>query len=212
MTEIQKTQTTFVENIAAKVNVELIFRRRGKIVAQVEGHNIWTNLGREYLADRVQDLSAAYVMYMGLGIGGDEQTVDVSSSYPALDATYPGQNVFSDDDGTLSTLERPVAITVGVWMVPVVFSQPVATIAQQTHTFGVADVNLGGSYPAIPLSEAGLYLSTEIPGADPYMGGTAPGYIGGARLLQQRVCAYHTFGSQTKTAATTVEVRWQLRF
>ena len=36
--------------VEVKNNLKLTVRERGKIVARREGHNIWVDLGREYLA------------------------------------------------------------------------------------------------------------------------------------------------------------------
>jgi hypothetical protein len=38
------------ENIEVRSNLSLVARERVKIVARRDGHNIWLNLGREYLA------------------------------------------------------------------------------------------------------------------------------------------------------------------
>src|SRR5262249_2089466 len=67
--------------VQVRSNLELVFRDRGKIVARRVGHNIWLNLGREYLASLICYSSFSpltperndRIAYMGLGIGGNRQ-------------------------------------------------------------------------------------------------------------------------------------------
>ena len=69
------------ETIQVRNNLRLIARERGKIVARREGHNIWLDLGREYLASLIADVSFGpdvperndRIKYMELGIGGTRQ-------------------------------------------------------------------------------------------------------------------------------------------
>jgi hypothetical protein len=200
------------EDIEINANVHIIARERGKIVDTRDVHNIFTTIGREYVVDLFGGSSSETVQYISVGIGSDEQTVDISSVYPSLDSTYPGQNVFDDDDPSVSTLERPVQTTaIGRWMEAGSASEPVSTTYRIIYLFGQNDINLSGAYPIVPISETGLHLSSESPTANPYTGGSAPDYIGPARLTSQRVCAYNGFAPISKGPGVTLEVRWELR-
>lgn len=199
------------EDIEVKANVYVVARERGKIVGIREDHNIFTTIGREYVVDMFAGSSSETVQYIGVGIGSDEQTVNVSSVYPSLDSTYPGQNVFDDDDPSIQVLERPVQASSGTWMVTGSATQPVSTTYRITYLYGQTEINLSGSYPIVPISESGLHLSSESPTAAAYTGGSAPDYIGPARLTSQRVCAYNGFAPISKGPGMTIEIRWELR-
>lgn len=199
------------EDIEVKANVKIIARERGKIVDVREVHNIFTNLGGEYVVDLFGGSSSETVQYMGVGIGSDEQTINIASVYPSLDSTYPGQNVFSDDDPTITVLERPVQITAGTWMIAPTASEPDSKTYRLTYLFSGTEINMSGAYPIVPISESGLHLSSENPASNAYTGGTAPDYIGPARLTDQRVIAYNGFAPVSKGAGVTIEVRWELR-
>lgn len=111
-----------------KNNVFIKARRRGKLVYNWEGHNTWTDVGREYLSDLLTfasygpdtPLTSVRIKHMQFGIGGVQQGVipgAVSTAYPAgfdpnattgneYDHTYPV-------DPPISTLERPVRLSGG---------------------------------------------------------------------------------------------------
>ena len=81
----------FVETVEVRNNLVLTARERGKIVARREGHNIWLNLGREYLASLIDYISFSpltperndRIQYMGVGIGGTRQlALGVANSPP----------------------------------------------------------------------------------------------------------------------------------
>jgi hypothetical protein len=200
------------DDIEVVANVEIIARERGKIVDRREDHNIFVNLGREYLADRVHNTSAEWIKWMGLGIGSDEQTVDIAANYATLDSAYKGQNIFSDSDPTITVLERPVKLqngTLNYWLLAATLSQPIATTAKFVYSFSETDINLTGLYPVVPISEAGLYLDGQTQTTNPYTGGTIPDWIGPSR---QTLVAYNGFAPISKTPSIAVEVRWELRF
>jgi hypothetical protein len=225
----------FSEGIHVKSNFELIARDRGKIVpgACVKNHNIWVNLGREFLpqvvspnADFTHHMLDTFIGYMSFGIGGNKQTVNVGAAYPDLEAAYPGQLLY--DKGTPGTkyLERPVMTTgtpgpsgSGDWAVrvlaPPTLVQNGSLYSTVEFTGVVSDqaINLGGTYPSVPVSEAGLMLYNQ-----PVMGAAStdifnytapPAYINPARPT---VVAYNNFGPITKTTDITLEVRWKLQF
>jgi hypothetical protein len=222
----------FKEGIQLKSNVFIIARERGKKVPGLcrDSHNVWVNLGREYLADVISPLAGFtghvndyFVRFMALGIGGDSQRVDIATLYPTLDSHYPGQNIFDDTLITVAYLERPVKVTgtagtgaaAGVWMSDVSAppTKPVATTVEFDVLFSESDLHLSGSYPAVPLSEIGLMLSNETasrPSNEVYDYGSPPDYINAA--TRQQVVAYNTFETLIKTSSVSLELHWQIQF
>lgn len=218
----------------AKANVFITARERGKKVpAQCRAsHNIWVNIGREYLAQVISPLAGFtghvndnVVRYIGFGIGGESQAVDVAATYPTLDSHYPGQETFSDTVLTTPYLERPVKVTgtagtgssPGVWMSdvtapPTISGTPAATVDFEA-LFSVTDLHLSGAYPAIPLSEIGLMLTNEIASLNSdevYDYGSGPGFINTA--TRPKLIAYNTFEPITKTTSVSLEIHWQIQF
>jgi hypothetical protein len=205
----------FVEKIEVKQNLTIVVRERGKIVARRAGHNIWVNLGREYLASLIAYSSFAPVTperddrirYMGLGIGGTRQLLLSVANNPPMSTTYPGTNEQTDEDPTLTQLERPVRIagTTSVppydpsdlWLGQVQAPAPHVTPTEVTfrRLFGQTEFSYG-TFTNVPLSEIGLFTGnanpTGVPG-NPFV-------------------AYDTFDALSKTNAFSFEVNWTIRF
>lgn len=226
----------FKDLIEVSVNVRIIARERGKIVARREGHNIWVNQGRQYLAEVISPLSSAFtahyndapvrvVQYMGLGIGGDSQLLNIAGAYPTLDAHYPGQNLYDDETITVPYLERPVKVSgvagtgssAGVWLnqvaAPPVFTGSPVTKVEFEALFDNADLQLGGSYPSVPISEIGLYLSNESASRtseEVYDYLNPPDYINAS--TRQKLIAYNTFDTISKTVSVALELHWEIQF
>lgn len=110
-------------------NVAIKVYERGKLVTSREGHNVWVDRGRTYLAEMVTYTDAVptparvdRVRYMGVGIGSEEQTRPDIADAPPLSTSYP---VGYDPQATngheyrksypigplIETLERPVRIS-----------------------------------------------------------------------------------------------------
>jgi hypothetical protein len=106
-----------VDTIEVKSNLILTLRERGKIVARRQGHNIWLNLGRNYLAGLIAYSNFTpltperddRIRYMGLGIGGTRQNAPSVANNPPLSTSYPGTNLQTDTDPTIQGMERPGA-------------------------------------------------------------------------------------------------------
>jgi hypothetical protein len=216
-------QLRFRDSIDLTVNVELFLFEDDHVVDYRKTHNIWTNIGRNYVVKFLKWDDAANwgagppptVEYMGIGIGSEEQTINIATAYPALDAAYPGQNIQDDSDPTISHLERPVIITgANTWLATAVYDEPGSATnpsnvtAKYSYTFGKNDINLSGTYAVVPVSEVSLCLSDQNTTDDPYTGGVAPSYVG---ALRQVVCAYNGFAPLSKTVKNTLQVVWELR-
>lgn len=205
-----------LSDIEAKSNLSLIFRERGKIVARRDGHNIWVNLGREYLAQLLAYASYSpltaetdhRIRYMGFGIGGTRQTALVVANAAPYVTDYPGTNLQTDTDPAVTAIERPVRLswTTGptsppydaadVWLGQIAAppTHPVATQVKFVRLFTESDIS-SGIYSAVPLSEIGLFTNAANP-----------------NVYNNTFAAYDTFDTITKTDAFSIEVSWTIRF
>jgi hypothetical protein len=204
----------FCETIEVKQNLRITVRERGKIVARREGHNIWLNLGREYLASLIAYSSFSpltperddRLRYMGLGIGGTRQLqLPTANSAPIVTA-YAGTNAQTDTNPSVIRLERPVRISgssdpypgqpADVWLgqVQAPAGHPVATTAVLSRLFTQVEVSYS-PFLTVPLSEIGLFTGNANP-----------------NVYNNTIVAYDTFDTLSKTAAFEFEVVWDIRF
>ena len=202
------------DRVEVRNNLKLIARERGKIVARRDGHNIWLNLGSEYLASLVAYASFGpdvperndRIKYMGLGIGGTRQVALGVANSPPCSVSYPGSNAQTDTNPALTTLERPVRISGGsstypglggdVWLgrVTAPAGHVVTTQVTFSRLFSLTEVSYG-SFLSVPLSEIGLFTDAAIPA-----------------VYNNTCIAYDTFDSISKTNAFDLEVEWTVRF
>lgn len=203
-----------VDRIEVKQNLFIIARERGKIVDRRDGHNIWLDLGREYLAQLISLTSFSpdtpvrndRIKYMGVGIGGTQQLALGAANSAPVSPPYTGTNSQTDTDPTITTLERPVrlsgsatsypGISGDVWVGEVQVPPDLTSSTEVTfqRVFSSGEVNYG-QFLSVPLSEIGLFTSA----ADP------------VNYLNNPV-AYDTFDTLSKTAAVDLEVVWTIRF
>lgn len=214
-------------------NLWIDVRERGKLVKKHcrHEHNIWVDLGREYLArvvapnpaytDHHNEPPREFVRYVGVGIGGDSQshpaayTVPLSTDYPPATSQGGDGNSYDDEDLTIKWLERPVKINVGspIWMdsveTPVVFLNTDRTL-RLDYLFTQPAINSVGPYTVVPLSEIGLFLATKDPDTvNVYDVLNTPSMRGAGR---QSLVAYNTFEPIPKTTSFSLEIWWELRF
>lgn len=212
-------------SIQVKSNLFLRVRERGKLVAKREGHNIWLDLGGEWLATLVGYTSLATppsvlpvtpeedrrIRYMGFGIGGTTQLSPSIANSAPMSTYYPGTNNQTDTDPTVTVLERPVRFSsVGapttppysatdVWLgqvtAPVTHNTPKS--ATFTRLLTETDISYG-PFLTVPLSEIALFLHS-----------TNATYI---NLPNNTALGYDTFDTILKTSAIEVEVDWTLNF
>lgn len=215
----------FDSTVEVKSNLELTCRERGKIVSRRVGHNIWLNLGREYLAKLIayslygdpgtpeEDMR---IRYMGLGIGGVRQVaLGVANNSPlggnVPPNAYAGTNAQTDLSPSVTTLERPVRISGGstdynspvitdVWLgqcqIP---THPTATQTNFRRLFTEDEISYA-PFLTVPLSEVMLFTNGTL---------TNPNYVNQAFNTG---VAYDTFDSLSKTNAFTLEISWTVRF
>jgi hypothetical protein len=202
------------DTVEVKNNIHMVMRERGKIIGRRESHNIWLNLGREYLASLLAYSSFSpltperndRIAYMGVGIGGNQQIALTTANTPPLVTAYPGTNNQTDTDPTVTALERPVRISGGslpypgsggdVWLGQVQAPAVHATATQVTfsHLFGETDISYN-PFLIVPLSEIMLFTYNASP-----------------NVYNNTGVAYDTFPSISKTNAFSLEVDWTVLF
>lgn len=218
------------DTVEVRSNLFITARERGKIVDRYAGHNIWLDIGRQYLAELIgySAYVGAYptatgtpfrsdrVQYMCLGIGSTAQNSPAIADNAPMSTKYPGGHVYTDTDATLVSMERPVriagsendystALPTDQWLAQVnpVLPSGLATEVTFIRTFTGAEVSYG-SFTVVPVSEIGLFTS----GASPLV---APGPAAAGAYTPYFV-AYDTFATISKTNAIDLEVVWAVKF
>ncbi len=200
--------------VEVKQNLHLVVRERGKIVARRDGHNIWLDLGREYLAKLIAYSSftplTTYrddrIRYMGFGIGGTKQNASTIANTAPIVTAYPGTNTQTDEDPTVTELERPVRLSGtstpppynanDLWLGQVQAPPTFAEFNKVTFRRLLTSTEASYSpFKQVPLSEIGLFTGAANP------------------LIPHNSCvAYDTFDTLTKTDAFELEVAWTIVF
>ena len=205
------------ERFELKWNLEILGFERGKkrnLLSRT--HNIVTNNGRQFVMEVISASAfaagtgftrqrEAVVRFIGFGIGGSRQVAPEAAQSPLSDnypAGYGGGNDQTDDDVTVTRLERPVKATSGLWLkqlsAPPTFPTPMSV--RYTAFFDEADVNLGAVI-SMPVAEVGLYSSL----ADPSLPNGGTGAYPGAT---NHMIAYDTFKTLYKTGFLSLQVNW----
>lgn len=202
------------DTIEVRSNLIITARERGKIVTCREGHNIWLDLGREYLAQLIAFQSFGpdtpvrndRIKYIGLGIGGTRQLALPTANSVPISPPYVGTNAQNDSTPTVTTLERPVRISGSVSAYPGISGDAwIGQIAAPPDLSGGTEVVFSrvftqnevsySSFLSVPVSEVMLFTSA----ADP-------------ENYQNTGVAYDTFDTISKTSAINLEVKWTVRF
>jgi hypothetical protein len=202
-----------LETVEVKQNLKLTLYDRGKIVARREGHNIWVDLGREYLAELIAyssydpDVKVRddRIKYMGLGIGGTRQLALPTANATPMTPAYAGTNEQTDSDATVTTLERPVRVSGSgsaypypnddIWLGTIgTVAFDAATEVTFSRIFLRTEVSYG-SFLTVPVSEVGLFTSAASP-----------------IYYKNTLVAYDTFDTLAKTSAFALRVDWTIKF
>lgn len=203
----------FVDTIKVRSNLIITARERGKIVARREGHNIWLDTGREFIAQLIAFQSFGpdtpvrndRIKYMGVGIGGTRQLALPTANSAPISPPYTGNNAQDDSTSTVTTLERPVRISgsttnypgiAGDAWIGQIAAPPDLSISGEVtfrRVFTKTEVNYG-PFLSVPLSEVMLFTSAANP-----------------ENYQNAGVAYDTFDTISKTSAVNVEFLWTIR-
>jgi hypothetical protein len=179
--------------------VKLLMRERGKIVrgSHREGHNIWTNTGREFLAMLMSIETAPYaafrndrVQYIGVGKGSQPEDAGVLS---LVDPIAYSSNLF------LAELDIP----------PTFPLSPTKTTVRYHRLFEETEITTSPGTD-VNISEIGLFTNGDPNAVPIFNPGTRNRLITAAG--QQAPVAYKTFDPVTKKDSLQLEVSWEIRF
>lgn len=175
--------------------VKLVMRERGKIVPGSfrEGHNIWTNTGREYLA-----------MLMSINTG--------PSSFRSDHIAYIGMGTGAqvEEAGVLG-LVNPIAFATGQFLaaldIPPTFPlSPTRTTVRYRKIYAEDEITLTpGS--TVNISEMGLFTNGR---QSDYSVGLRDTTLGGS--ASQSPAAYKALEPVGKKDSLQLEVSWEIRF
>jgi hypothetical protein len=176
--------------------VRMLARERGKIVpgSHREGHNVWTNTGREYLAQRMTPVLPS-----------------VASTYRTDVIAYVkvGTGSQLEEPGVIK-LQTPVEYRVGVVLAPIQAASfplyPVRTTVQYAVVYQEDEISTGTS--TVLVSELGLLTNGDP--ADNYNPRSVWDDVTEAKLLAPS--AYKAFEPFGKTPAMQLELSWEIRF
>ncbi len=212
------------DRIEVKSNVRIVARERGKIQAVRETHNIFLDVGREWLAylcsyatlpavgvapNHLTDPAELNrVRYMGLGIGSTAQMFPAALfSAPPLDTYGPFTFAQTETDATVSALENPIALGLTgnpapndyAWLGQLATPPDYPNTGQVRYSriFTAAEVNFG-AFAMVPVSEVGLFTNAAAYDLKPTGSGA--------------MIAYNTFSPIAKTNAIDLEILWTFRF
>lgn len=195
-------------NVTGHVTLEL--KKDGKVVETVKGKNIWTNTGRQFLADLIRydvyvdptnpgtstPKRVDRVAYFGLGSGSQIASVDITSlvSPVSFDAYPPA----GGGDRFLAYIQSSSQS-----------NEPDYTGVTFEREFSVNELVDSSGNPII-LTEIGLYtdgdqLNDFAVGIESINGinSNTPGFA---------PIAYKTFEPITKTTDYVLRITWQVRF
>lgn len=179
--------------------VKTFMRQNGKIVpgSHREGHNIWTNTGREYLA-----------LLMSIETGP-------STAFRSDRMAYIGVGTGSTiEDVGVTKLVQPVEYQVGQFLAPLDVPPtfpltPTRTTVRYNRTFAENEITLSPG-TQVNISEMGLFTNGSPTASPAYNPGTRQTGIGTA--ASQAPNAYKTFEPVGKTDALEFVVAWEIRF
>lgn len=179
--------------------VRACLRNGGKIVpgSLREGHNIWTNTGREYLA-----------LVMSIETG---PTTGFRSDRMAYIGVGVGATV--EDVGVLN-LVTPVEYEVGQFLAPLDVPPtfpltPTRTTVRYHRSFAEDQITTTPS-SQVNISEMGLFTNGSPSALPAYSPGTRS--TGIATAGSQAPNAYKTFEPIGKTDSLELEISWEIRF
>jgi hypothetical protein len=176
--------------------VKLVMRERGKIVpgSHREGHNVWTDTGREYVTQRMTPqlpgapslpYRADLISYFGVGTGSQLE------------------------EPTVLRLQEPISFAIGVFLAGIqaadfpLYPRRTSVRYQRTYAEEEISTQVGST---VLVGELGLFTN-----GDPdqnYDPGVLPAFDSSSTLAP---VAYKTFEPVGKTTAMQLELSWEIR-
>jgi len=175
--------------------VKLVLRERGKKVTEREGHNVWTNTGREFLTQRIS-----------LDLASPSSTLRTD----AISFVGAGIGASTEEPGVL-LLQNPVAYDTSLFLAEITGvsfpAYPVRTTVEYQRTFAETEITIIPG--TVLISELGLFTNGDPAGTP------ANGFGTRSRALSSfsaAPVAYKSFEPVAKTENMQLEVFWQIRF
>jgi hypothetical protein len=213
-----------------KSNVHITVRRDGQLVEHRLGHNIWTDPGREFLAQMLGYASlnpdvpiiTNRITQLGFGIGSIKQHIPLIADAPPLSVSYQSGTDPNHTDGhsydaaipvepLITTLERPVRLSGGELPYPGESGDRwlTSTDAYQTMTFVTPTTStfIFTIYPASGDILYGSFIEVPISEIGLFYSSLSP-----TGIPYNRLVAYYPFDSILLTSATQLDVQWTVEF
>jgi len=209
-----------IENLPIEYNVRISVIRDGDVIDRRESHNVLTNTGRAWLARLVgasaypngdpTPHTAAKIKFIGLGCGGSLQTQ--AGFIKQQSATVTVSNLedpvpFKPDQlGKNFYLKQVIPQATNTTFFPSDFRTKFMVEVAETEISYEGSTTAGSLVSVgtnVPISEAGLYLSTATDG-----GRVLPA---NAKSIGEMVC-YDVFSPVFITPNVMVRIEWELRF
>jgi hypothetical protein len=193
-TVFSRSSDSYLGVVGVKGWVDIVARERGKKVPGLcrSGHNVWTNVGKEYLAVLMQKNTGTgtnrsdRVAYIGAGTGSQPEEPAIIGLVEPVQVSISGDFL--------------VAITPPTWPL-----SPSKTTARYYRHYGETELTTL-SVPTLSISEFGLF--TDGGQDDPALARDTT--IGNAS--KQSPVAYKTFEPIGKTQNLSLDVYWEIRF
>tara|TARA_B100001250_G_scaffold393787_1_gene396911 strand:- start:1556 stop:2218 length:663 start_codon:yes stop_codon:yes gene_type:complete len=208
------------------VTVSLIHRETGNLVDQRRSHNVVTNTGRAWLARLVgsDDYSqepphphvTTKIKYMGFGCGGALQTDNSFSNSQSelVTVTSIEDPVTMAISGSVDTYLKKVdnQTTSSIYFPGDYRTRFVCDILESELSFATSKTRTSSKVvgTAVPVSEAGLYLSSAKPTFDASANPANPNEADPAQ--PNSLVAYNIFAPIVVTPNVMLRVEWELRF
>lgn len=196
-----------IDKLFPDINVVVrMLDKDGVVIHEDRSHNVFTNMGRNWLAENNRVLAGGgrkvdnLPYYLAVGQGSDQQTI-----------SPPGAGV-QTESAAVTYIENPVEVTSGVYLKELdrPTTEPDAYTNRYEVTLATTDVSFGSS-TSVPITEFGLVTANATPttpgGLKTVSGGPYPGTYNNGYLI-----AYHAIPPVTKTALFRIQILWELRF
>lgn len=216
-----------------RFNVTVLAYERQKngnqlLVARRETHNVMTNFGRNWLVQRLGStaygttganylggvpVTDAVLRYVGLGVGGALQTrADLLHAQTELSSVIALEDpVAFSQAGTVWTFLKSVENqALGITNFPDTGRTVFVCNVLESEVAFAANTAQGSSVVVgteVPVSEAGLYLSSATATNDPASG--TP--LVGSPVLANMLCCYDIFDPIVVTNNVMLKILWELR-
>jgi hypothetical protein len=204
-------------------NVRITVLENGKPVDTLESHNVVTNIGRNWLrnlvgaasypasgsaVEGVNALTSARVRYMGFGVGGSlGQTGFFNSQEELVTVTTLEDYVKITDSNPVAPATRYLVQVLPQVAAnksfPTNYSIRFTAVLSESLISYEGNISRSGTGVGtnVPISEAGLYISTADPGLAPDVG-----------VNPTSLVAYNIFSPISVTPNITLRVDWEFRF